>query len=47
MLESLTSEQEVGGSIPTSPCCILEQRHICSPKCTGNTQEPMASSGHD
>ena len=26
-----------------SPCCILERRHIYSPKSTGNTQEAVAS----
>ena len=28
-------------------CCVLEQRHIYSPKCTGNTQEAVAPSRHD
>ena len=28
-------------------CCVLEQRHIYSPKSTGNTQEAMARSKHD
>ena len=23
------------------PCCVLEQRHIYSPKITGNTQEVL------
>ena len=44
MVESLTPEREVGGSIPTS---ALEQRHIYSPKGTGNTQEAEAPSRHD
>ena len=34
---SLTTEREVGGSIPTSPSCVLEQRRISSPKSTGDT----------
>ena len=46
MVESLTPEQEVGGGggvryLPPL-CCVLEQRHIYSPKSTGNTQEEVA-----
>ena len=29
------------------PCYVLEQRHIYSPKFTGNTQEAVAPSRHD
>ena len=47
MVESLTSEREVGGWIPTSVGCVLEQRHIYSPKSTGNTQEVVAPFRHD
>ena len=47
VVESWTPEQEVGGSIPTSPSCVLEQRHIYSPKSTGNTQETVAPSRYD
>ena len=46
MVESLTLEREVGGSVP-QPCFVLEQRHIYSPKSTGNTQEAVALSRHD
>ena len=45
MVESLTPEREVGGSIPTS--AVLCQRHIYSLKSTGNTQEAVAPSQHD
>ena len=46
--EPRTPEREVGGSIPILPlCCVFEQRHICSPKSTGNTQEVVAPSRHD
>ena len=44
VVETRTPGREVGGSIPTSPCCVLEQRHIYSPKSTGNTQEVVAPS---
>ena len=32
MVESLTPEPEVGVPYLPLPCCILEQRHIYSPK---------------
>ena len=45
MLESLTPEREVWGLPP--PCCVLEQRHIYSPKSTGNSQNAVAPPRHD
>ena len=47
MVESLTPGREIGGMIPTPPCCVLEQRHIYSLISTGNTQEAVAPSRHD
>ena len=44
---SRTPERDVGGSNLHPPCCVLEQRHIYSPKSTGNTQEAVAPSRHD
>ena len=47
MVESLTSGREVGVRYLPPPCCVLEQRHIYSPKSTGNTKEAVAPSRHD
>ena len=47
MVESVTPEREFRGSIPTSSCCVIEQRHIYSPESTGNTQEAVAPSRDD
>ena len=37
----LNSEREDGVRYLPLPCCVLEQRHIYSPKITGNTQEVL------
>ena len=44
-----TSQENPASGFPTipSPCCVLEQRHIYSPKSTGNTQKAMAPSRFD
>ena len=42
MVEPLIPKQEVGVRYLPAPCCVLEQRHIYSPKSTGNTQEATA-----
>ena len=46
MVERQTLEREVGGSKPTSPCCVLEQDTLL-PESTGNTQEAVFRSQHD
>ena len=47
VVESLTPEREVRVYYLPPPCCVLEQRHIYSPKSTGNTKEAVAPSRHD
>ena len=43
---ALQSERSGTRYLPP-PCCVIEQRHIYSPKSTGNTQEAVAPSRHD
>ena len=47
VVESLTPEREVGGSMPTSTMLCPLARYIYSLKSTGNTQEEVAQSLHD
>ena len=46
MVERRAPEREVGGSKPTSSCCVLEQDTLL-PESTGNNQETVAPSRHD
>ena len=41
------SDSRSGVRYLPQPCCVLEQKHIYSPKSTGNTQEVVAPSRHD
>ena len=47
VVESLTPEREAGVRYLPPPCCVLEQRHIYSPKSTCNTQEEVVPSRDD
>ena len=47
MVESLTLEREVGGSIPTSAVFGPRADTFTPRKSTGNTQEAVALSLHD
>ena len=42
VVEPRTPEREVGVRYLPPSCCVLEQRHINSPKNTGKTQEAVA-----
>ena len=48
-ISSVTSSHKhiCGGQYLPPPCCVLEQRHIYSPKSNGNTQKAVAPSRHD
>ena len=47
VVETLTPEREVGVRFLPPSCRVLEQRHIYSPKSTGNTRKAVAPSRHD
>ena len=47
VMECLTPKREVGVRYLPPPCYVLDQRHIYSPKSTGNAQEAVAPSRHD